>query len=68
MSRKINDLGYKTNKAISLINESEFFMNLENRKANRKKKKLNREYYEKDSALFGISEKIMEELLKEYEK
>lgn len=55
MSKKINDLGYKTNKVIKSINDYELFMNLENSKNNMKKKKLNREYYKEEEWKFDTA-------------
>lgn len=59
MSRKINDLKYHAEKKKSLVHDLDFLVNLETRKANKKKKKINREHYKDDPFLSHVPEELI---------
>ena len=67
MVRKVNDLNFKTNTE-SLVNELSFFINIEKKKTDKKKKKIVKEHYSNDHILYGLDVALFKELMTDYKE
>ena len=65
MSRKINDIGYLVSKKDSLMTDYQFFINLCEMKALKKRKKVNKNYYEEDLSIHVAD---FDKLIKQFSK